>query len=82
MAYEIELKGKAVEMVEDADAYAQEGVLSTFFRSRDGRAVLDCWAKRLASYRTADITRIRWLANVEEGEEQFHRRTVHELMAS
>jgi hypothetical protein len=61
MSYEIQLKGASeVERVEDADAYVQEGALTTFFRSRDGRASLDCWAKRLASYRTADITRIRW----------------------
>jgi hypothetical protein len=64
MGYEIQLKGASdVERVEDADAYAQEGALTTFFRSRDGRAALDCWAKRLASYRTADITRIRWSAD-------------------
>jgi hypothetical protein len=49
-----------------ADAYAQEGVLTTFFRARDGRQVLDSWAKRLDSYRTADITRIRWLADAED----------------
>jgi hypothetical protein len=30
--------------------------------------VLDSWAKRLASYRTADITRIRWLVDAEERE--------------
>ena len=68
MAYEIELKSAGVEIVEYADAYAQDGVLTTFFQSRDGRAVLDSWAKRLASYRTADITRIRW--QVEEEAEQ------------
>jgi hypothetical protein len=82
MAYEIGLKGGGFEVVEDADTYAQEGVLTTFFRSRDGRAVIDSWAKRLASYRTADISRIRWLDNAEEREEQLHRPTVQELKAS
>ena len=80
MAYEIELKGGGVEVVEYADAYAQEGVLTTFFQSRDGRAVLDSWAKRLASYRTADITRIRW--QVEEEAEQVRPLAVNELKAS
>jgi hypothetical protein len=80
MAYEIELKDGGVEVVEDADAYAQEGVLTTFFQSRDGRAVLDSWAKRLASYRTADITRIRW--QVEEEPEQVRPLAVNELKAS
>jgi hypothetical protein len=60
MPYEIELKGGAVEHLDGADAYAQEGTLTTFFRGRDGRCVLDPWAKRLASYRTADIVRVRW----------------------
>jgi hypothetical protein len=61
VGYEIELRGDGVELIADADTYAQEGVLTTFFQGRDGRAVLDSWAKRLASYRTADIFRIRWL---------------------
>jgi hypothetical protein len=80
MAYEIELKDGDVEVVEYADAYAQEGVLTTFFQSRDGRAVLDSWAKRLASYRTADITRIRW--QVEDKTEQVRPLAVNELKAS
>jgi hypothetical protein len=29
--------------------------LTTFFEGRDGRTVLDAWARRLASFRTADI---------------------------
>jgi hypothetical protein len=61
MAYEIQLKSSGPEVV-DADGYIQEGVLITFFQGRDGRAVLDSWAKRIASYRTADIIRIRWTA--------------------
>ena len=62
MAYEIQRKGDEVEVVEGADGYAQEGTFTTFFQGQDGRAILDSWAKRLASYRSADITRIRWLA--------------------
>ena len=61
MGYEVQLRGEEVELIEGADTYAQEGVMTTFFRGRDGRAVLDSWAKRLASYRTADISRIRWV---------------------
>jgi hypothetical protein len=51
MAYEIQLKSSEPEVV-DADGYLQEGVLTTFFQGRDGCAVLDSWAKRIASYRT------------------------------
>ena len=63
--YEIQLKGAEAEIV-DADGCVQEGVLTTFFQGRDGRAVLDSWAKRIASYRTADIVRIRWSAPASE----------------
>jgi hypothetical protein len=63
---EIRLKGEEIELVEDADAYAQEGVLATFFQRREGAGVLDFWARRLASYRAADITRIRWFADAED----------------
>lgn len=60
MSYEVTLKPNTVEVVEDADAYAQEGPLTTFFQGRDGRTVLDAWARRLASFRTADIVAVRW----------------------
>ena len=47
------------EVVTGADAYQQEGPLTTFFRTSPGRQVIDCWSTRLASFRTADIRRIR-----------------------
>ena len=66
VGYEVQLQGERTELVTSADAYAQEGMLTTFYRGRDGRAVLDSWARRLASYRTADIVRIRWLADADD----------------
>jgi hypothetical protein len=57
--YEIRLKGGEVDIVEHADAYQQEGPLTTFFQTRPGRTIIDCWARRVASYRTADVVRIR-----------------------
>jgi hypothetical protein len=60
MSYEVTLKGEHVELVSGADAYVQEGPLTTFFQGRDGRTVLDAWARRLASFRTADIVAVRW----------------------
>ena len=65
MSYEVTLKPDLIEVVDGADAYVQEGPLTTFFQGRDGRAVLDCWARRLASFRTADIVRVRWAPPVE-----------------
>ncbi|HEX3540815.1 MAG TPA: hypothetical protein VHT75_10280 [Acidimicrobiales bacterium] len=59
MTFEIRLKGGEAEVIDGADTYQQEGPLTTFFQTRPGRSVIDCWARRLASYRTADIVRIR-----------------------
>jgi hypothetical protein len=49
------------ELVSGADAYQQEGPLTTFFRTSPGRQVIDCWSTRMASFRTADIRKIRLL---------------------
>jgi hypothetical protein len=56
--YDITLRDRTVESVE-ADAYQQEGPMTTFFRLGDGREVVDCWAARIASVRTADILVVR-----------------------
>jgi hypothetical protein len=60
MAYLVQLADDTTEMI-DADAYQQEGPLTTFFRTAPGRAVVDCWSVRLASFRTADIRVIRYV---------------------
>ncbi|MGH9106588.1 MAG: hypothetical protein ACRDZX_12280 [Acidimicrobiales bacterium] len=61
MSYEVELKDNLVELVEGADAYVAEGPLTTFFQGHDGLAVLDSWARRLASFRTSDIVSVHWV---------------------
>lgn len=81
MAYEIELNGGSAEVV-DADGYMQEGVLTTFFQGRDGRAVLDSWARRIASYRTTDIIRIRWTPRSGDRQHERNTPTIAELRAS
>jgi hypothetical protein len=53
------LTNQSTDFVEGADAYQQEGPLTTFFAFSGGRAVVDSWSTRLASYRTADIVAIR-----------------------
>jgi hypothetical protein len=78
VSYEVVLRGNLVEVVERADAYVAEGPLTTFFQGRDGRAVLDSWARRLASFRTADIISVRWLPtadDLDEGPSQAARST-------
>ena len=60
MAYLVQLVDETAEVIDDADAYQQEGPLTTFFRTAPGRSVIDCWSTRLASFRTADIRVIRY----------------------
>ncbi len=57
--FAVTLTDETIDIVEGADAYQQEGPLTTFFALRDDRHVIDSWSVRLASYRTADITAIR-----------------------
>lgn len=56
--YDITMRDQSVEVVE-ADAYEQEGPMTTFFEVAEGRGVVDCWSTRVASIRTADILVIR-----------------------
>ena len=56
--FEVTLRDRTVESVGDADAYQQEGPMTTFFRT-EGRATVDSWSTRVASVRTADVLLIR-----------------------
>jgi hypothetical protein len=56
--YEITLADGNVQNVEEADAYAQEGPLMTFFDTA-GRDVIDAWASRVMSLRTTEIVMVR-----------------------
>ena len=57
--FEIVLRDRTVEIVDGANAYQQEGPMTTFFRVDEGRVVVDCWATRVASFRTVDLVMIR-----------------------
>jgi hypothetical protein len=59
--FEVTLRDGAVQTVDGADAYQQEGPMTTFFRRGHGREVIDSWSMRMASYRTADIMIVRRL---------------------
>ena len=59
--FEVTLRDSTRELIDGADAYQQEGMLTTFFRQGDGRAVVDCWSTRIASFRTAEVLIIRRL---------------------
>lgn len=62
--FTIILDDSTVVSVTDADAYGQEGPLTTFFRTRNGTPVIDSWSERLASFRTASMLRVQRLDEV------------------
>src|SRR5262245_27263636 len=57
--FEVTLRDHSIEVVDGADAYQQEGPMTTFFRRGDGRDVIDSWSTRVASFRTADLLAVR-----------------------
>jgi hypothetical protein len=57
--FEVILGDRTVEIVDGADAYQQEGPMTTFFRRGDGREVIDSWSTRVASFRTTDLLVVR-----------------------
>jgi hypothetical protein len=57
--FEITMTDRTTECLVEAEAYQQEGPMTTFFRSDGGRGTLDSWATRLASFRSADVLMIR-----------------------
>ena len=59
-AFEITLSDRIL-LVADVDGYDLEGPLTTFFRSDSGRASIDAWSVRVASFRSVDVRVIRRL---------------------
>jgi hypothetical protein len=67
--YHVTLKDHTVEVIEGADAYQQEGQMTTFFATREGRDVVDSWSTRIASFRTSEILIVRrWPSLLAERE--------------
>ena len=58
-SYQITLKDRSTEHITNADAYQQEGQMTTFFRTGSGRNVVDTWSTRVASIRTSEVVVIR-----------------------
>jgi hypothetical protein len=56
--HEVVLADGEVVEVFGANAYVQEGPLTTFFHSGRSRAAIDSWAERVASFKTTEIRRI------------------------
>jgi len=62
--FEVTLRDRTRELIDGADAYRQEGQMTTFFRHGEGRQVVDCWSTRVASFRTSEILIVRRLADL------------------
>ncbi len=60
-SYQVTLKDRSTERIDDADAYQQEGQMTTFFRTGSGRHVVDTWSTPVASFRTSEVIVIRRL---------------------
>ncbi|MBK5224811.1 MAG: hypothetical protein JJE52_18445 [Acidimicrobiia bacterium] len=75
-SYQVTMSDRTVERVDAADAYQQEGQMTTFFATR--RQVVDSWSTRLASYRTSEILSVRRLADaVPLRQDPIENRMVH-----
>ena len=64
--FEVTLKDRTIERIDGADAYQQEGPMTTFFRRRLDRTVVDTWSTRVASFRTSEIVIIRRIEGAAE----------------
>ena len=58
-SYEITLQDRTTEVIAGADAYQQEGQMTTFFRNGSGRHMVDTWSTRVASFRTSELVAVR-----------------------
>lgn len=58
-SYRVTLRDGTDEEISEADAYTQEGAMTTFFRTSTDRRVIDSWSTRLASFRTTEVMTVR-----------------------
>jgi hypothetical protein len=58
-SYEVTMRDRTVEWIHDADAYQQEGQMTTFFRTGNQRGSVDSWSTRVASLRTSEVFIVR-----------------------
>ena len=59
MGFEIHFEDDTTTQVLDADAYEQEGPLTTFFDRNGGGGLASAFALRVASFRTSRIVEVR-----------------------
>ena len=59
MGFDVCFEDETTTQVLDADAYEQEGPLTTFFDRNGGGGLASAFAQRVASFRTSRIVEIR-----------------------
>jgi hypothetical protein len=59
MGFDVRFEDDSITQVLDADAYEQEGPLTTFFDRNGGGGLASAFALRVASFRTSRIVEIR-----------------------
>lgn len=64
--FEVTLRDQHVEQVTGADTYQPERDMTTFFLTGNARSTIDCWATRVASFRTDQVLMIRRVACADE----------------
>lgn len=72
-SYEVTLKDRSVQEVDDAHAYQQEGQMTTFFRNDEARQMVDSWSRRVFSVRTSEVLMIRQRCDVDRSESALAR---------
>ncbi len=64
--FDVTLRDRTIERIDGADAYQQEGQMTTFFRIGSQRSVVDTWSTRVASFRTSEVVIIRRIESRED----------------
>ena len=62
MAYVVSFEDDTTTTVDGADAYEQEGPLTTFFARNGGGRLASAFSERVASFRTSRIVEVRLAA--------------------
>lgn len=65
MAFQITLRDRTVEIVDEADTFAHDKSMTTFYRTGNARRSIDCWSVPVASVRTDEILLIREVADAD-----------------
>jgi len=66
MAFEITLRDRTVELIGEADTYAHDKTMTTFYATNNARRTIDCWSVPTASIRTDEILMIKSVEDVAE----------------